>query len=77
MSCPDPDDPLDEERKLEWNDGVDVGENPSNPEPSESYVALAKAWTQEHAMGDDDEDDDDDDDEDENEIWSQSTLPSS
>ena len=75
MSYPDPDDPLDEDRKLEWNNGHEL--DVSNPNPSESYIELARAWTQEHAMGGDEEEDDDEDEEDENEIWSLSTISSS
>ena len=69
LGAPNPDDPLDEDRRDMWNYGRG-GERtaPSNPEPSEEYKQMVIDWKEEHAMGGDDDEGDDDDDDDENEI---------
>ena len=65
LSSPNPDDPLDEDRRLHWN-GWPVGSNEehkddvSSPEPCESYCAEVRRWKELYAMGRNEEADADD-----------------
>lgn len=46
LGAPNPDDPLDEDRRDVWNDwpeGTDR-QQPSNPEPSEVYLKTVEEW---------------------------------